>query len=280
MKYAKCKHDNNNFFRSKFDTKLPACITRLLHYAIGPLEHDKTSALKQNKGNFDAQMTLSASAKAELSWWIENIANEQNYISHDPPTLQITTDASLSGWGAECQAISTGGQWTFVEAKQHINYLELFAAFLGLQTFAKNKRHIHIRLRLDNTTGVSILNHMGTSHSPECNKLCKDIWEWCIKRHIWISAAYLPGALNTIADKESRCKNNNLEWMIDPQVLKHALTKLAFTPKISGVTRALIGGGGCIFIYSCSARRVSFEMNLVSSSYASARNRFICFPGK
>ncbi len=196
------------------------------------LEHDKTSALKQNKGNFDAQMTLSASAKAELSWWIENIANEQNYISHDPPTLQITTDASLSGWGAECQAISTGGQWTFVEAKQHINYLELFAAFLGLQTFAKNKSHIHIRLRLDNTTGVSTLNHMGTSHSAECNKLCKDIWEWCIKRHIWISAAYLPGALNTIADKESRCKNNNLEWMIDPQVLKHALTKLAFTPEI------------------------------------------------
>jgi hypothetical protein len=29
---------------------------------------------------------------------------------------------------------------------------------------------------------------------------------------------------------------------------------------ISGVTRALIGG--CIFIYSCSARLISFEMNL------------------
>ena len=30
---------------------------------------------------------------------------------------------------------------------------------------------------------------------------------------------------------------------------------------IRGVTRALIGGGGggCIFIYSCSARRISFE---------------------
>ncbi len=32
----------------------------------------------------------------------------------------------------------------------------------------------------------------------------------------------------------------------------------------SGVTRALIGGGGggCILIYSCSARRISFEMKL------------------
>ena len=63
------------------------------------LESDKTSALKHNKGNFDASITLSNPAKAELNWWIGNIANEQNYISRDPPTLQITSDASLSGWG-------------------------------------------------------------------------------------------------------------------------------------------------------------------------------------
>ena len=30
------------------------------------LEHDKTIALKQNKGNFDGNMTLSTSAKSEL----------------------------------------------------------------------------------------------------------------------------------------------------------------------------------------------------------------------
>jgi hypothetical protein len=85
---------------------------------------------------------------------------------------------------------------------------------------------------MDNITGASILNHMGTSHSNECNKLCKDMWEWCIARHIWISAAYLPDVLNTIAGTESRSNNNNLEWMIDPQVLNNALTKLLFTPEI------------------------------------------------
>ena len=30
VKYAKCQNDNNNLRRSEFDTKLPACITRLL----------------------------------------------------------------------------------------------------------------------------------------------------------------------------------------------------------------------------------------------------------
>jgi hypothetical protein len=99
------------------------------------LERNKSHALKQNKGKFDAQMTFSPLAKTELCWKIDNIANKQYYISHGPPTLQITTDASLSGWGTECQGISTGGQWTLGEAQHHINYLELFATFLGLQTF-------------------------------------------------------------------------------------------------------------------------------------------------
>ncbi len=44
----------------------------------------------------------------------------------------------------------------------------------------------------------------------------------------------------------------------------------------SGVTRALIGGGGgCIFIYSCSARRISFEMNLISKEIRRAEHEYM-----
>ncbi len=41
------------------------------------------------------------------------------------------------------------------------------------------------------------------------------------------------------------------------------------TCMISGVTRALMGGGGggCIFIYSCSAQRISFEMKLKTTDF-------------
>ena len=35
--------------------------------------------------------------------------------------------------------------------------------------------------------------------------------------------------------------------------------------RLRGETRVLIGGGGWIFIYSCSARRISFEINLNDS---------------
>ncbi|KAL9962673.1 hypothetical protein ACROYT_G031795 [Oculina patagonica] len=51
---------------------------------------------------------------------------------------------------------------------------------MGLQTFCKSLRDTHIRLLIDNTTAIAVLNHMGTSHSKPCNRLGKEIWEWCI----------------------------------------------------------------------------------------------------
>ena len=62
--------------------------------------------------------------------------------------------------------------------------------------------------------------------------MCKTIWEWCISRHIWISAAYLPGKLNVTADAESRLNNSNLEWMLNRDTLAQALTILNFMPEI------------------------------------------------
>ncbi len=43
---------------------------------------------------------------------------------------------------------------------------------------------------IDNTTAVSCITHMGTSHSDLCNSITKTIWEWCIANHIWLSAAH------------------------------------------------------------------------------------------
>jgi hypothetical protein len=56
-----------------------------------------------------------------------------------------------------------------------INDLELLALFLGLQTYCKSLNNTHIHVCLDNTTAIAIINHMGTSHSPNCNSLGKHI---------------------------------------------------------------------------------------------------------
>lgn len=214
----------------KIVSSFPGAMYGPLHYRN--LEKDKCLALKQDKGNFDSLMTLSHQAKCELQWWVDNVEYSLNVISHLPFEHVITTDASLVGWGAEYEGVSSGGNWTLVESKYHINYLEMLAVYLGLQTFAKDKAHTHIRVMCDNTTAVNIINNMGTSHSDSCNSIAKEIWEWCIIRDIWLSVAHIPGKHNLIADFESRRNQRESEWKLDNRVLLNALQGLDFRPDI------------------------------------------------
>ena len=73
---------------------------------------------------------------------------------------------------------------------------------------------------------------MGTSHSDECNKLAKTIWEWCICNSIWISLAHILGKQNFIADFESRRNQRESEWMLNNSLLSVALESLEFAPEI------------------------------------------------
>ena len=154
------------------------------------LEKDKIAALKYHKENLDGLMQLSSADKAELQWWVKNTDRAYKPISHGKHDLLITTDASNLGWGAVCNDVRTSGHWTAIEALQDINYLEMLAIFIGLKTFAREHQNIHIRAMTDNTTAVSVLNHMGTSHSDFCSTLCIEIWEWCIGKNLWLSVAY------------------------------------------------------------------------------------------
>ena len=55
----------------------------------------------------------------------------------------------------------------------------------------------------DNTTAIHYTNKMETSHSTECHHQILKIWEWAIIHKNRLSAAHIPGKLNTVAEKES-----------------------------------------------------------------------------
>ena len=79
-----------------------------LHYRH--IESNKIQALKENSGNFDAQMKLSDYSLADLEWWIQNIATAVRKINHGLPAITIFTDASKIGWGAKLEnGRSAGG---------------------------------------------------------------------------------------------------------------------------------------------------------------------------
>ena len=53
------------------------------------------------------------------------------------------------------------GVWKVNEARCHIDFLELKAAYLAIQCFLKERSGVNVLLRLDNRTAIAYLNHMG-----------------------------------------------------------------------------------------------------------------------
>ena len=197
------------------------------------IEHDKSSALRNNRWNFDRRMPLSAfNAKLELKWWIANVMTAKNVMTRDQPSCELTTDASNGGWRAVYGTQSKGGLWVLDEKRHHINYLELLAVFLGLKAFCTSQRDRHISLKIDKTTAIAVINHMGTSHSEHLNELCKEIWDWCIARNLWITAGHIAGKANVEADLESRQNQTETEWMLNATLLSQSLKTLQFAPDI------------------------------------------------
>ena len=50
------------------------------------------------------------------------------------------------------------------EQEMHINCLELLAACLAIQTFAKERQNINILVRTDNVSARAYINHFGGTH--------------------------------------------------------------------------------------------------------------------
>lgn len=190
----------------------PAVKYGMLHTKI--LEREKFLALASANDNFDARMKLPAVIRDDLWWWLTVFQDpsQSNIIRSGRFELEIFTDASLTGWGAVCGDHSTHGFWSPQDKQNHINYLELLAVFHGLRCFALHSRSSDILLRVDNATALSYVNRMGSIRFPHLSALARDIWNWCADRDLFILAAYIPSALNTTADVESRVISTETEW--------------------------------------------------------------------
>ena len=193
--------------------QLQALINRVI-----PLAGPAPQVMRQSYHN---QVELTAEAREELTWWSQAAKNHNAApIIIPPPDLVIEIDASLVGWGVRCLNQRTRGLWSVKEQKLHINVLELTAVLLAIQTFTKERKHQHILVRTDNTTAKSYINHIGGTHSPTLNVIALSIWNWCLERHLHLSAEYLPGVENQIADAESRHSESCCDWMLHPQVFE------------------------------------------------------------
>ena len=197
----------------------PAVLPAPLHYRC--LERAKSQALRRGLP-YNTRVQVLQEMKDDLLWW-QTEAPKHNGRALQIPRWDITieSDASMTGWGASCQGRSTDGPWTAEERSKSnsINYLELLAAYLALQSFVPTGlRSVNILLRIDNITAIAFLNRMGGPHSRLLSDLAGEVWGWCIESDITIHAEHLPGKENIQADWESRHMTDCSDWMLHREV--------------------------------------------------------------
>lgn len=188
-------------------------------------EREKYLALEKYQ-SYDAKMRISSSLQEDFKWWERIINYADNAIQLNHFQLEIFSDSSLSGWGAFCNGETVSGFWTQSDMKNHINYLELLAAFMALKCFCKFMTNSEILLRIDNTTAISYINRMGGIQFPHLNKITRDIWQWCEDRKIFIFASYIKSRDNTEADRASRFTNVDTEWELRESCFQEIVEKL------------------------------------------------------
>ena len=127
--------------------------------------------------------------------------------------------------------VFTDGAWLLNDKLMHINVLKLKANLLALRSFVKTS-HKYIKIMSANTKAIHFINKMVTAHSMECHHQVPKIWEWAIIHKNHLSAAHIPGKLNTVANKESRSNHADTEWMLQSNIFNLTLEHLCFKPKI------------------------------------------------
>lgn len=174
-------------------------------------ERFKFLSLLKNS-SYDQIVEIPHNLREDMLWWLQHIKNDYAIIKNQVYMREIFSDASLTGWGAYCNDNRAFGYWTKEERLQHINILELKAAFFALKLYAKDINNTEILLRIDNTTAIACINKMGSVQYPHLEEISRQIWQWCEDRKIFIFASYINTKDNVEADEMSRVGFRDTEW--------------------------------------------------------------------
>jgi ribonuclease HI len=181
--------------------------------------------------------TITPAILGELKWWARRISrNAPRSLAPRLQTLLITTDASPSGWGAELESHGrttyTFGTWNADERGLTSNAKELTAVRKALQQAAKLKllnRGSEVLVRSDNTTTVFLIKRWSACLSLVSH--LRQLFNLIRKRDILLRATYLPGVLNSTADKLSRL-GNAMDFSLNREAFLHVTQECHLVPEI------------------------------------------------
>ena len=177
--------------------------TRPLHHVLA----SKVSSFNPP----DTIVPFSTEFIPHLEWWLDQSRVMAGVFGITHPHVMISTDSSSLRWGAQAIFIrpsifplTAQGSWDPQTSSLHINAKELLAVSEALKSFLPSIQDLNIKVETDNKTVVSLVNKQGMVRSPLLHHLTADLLTWVREQGLTLSASYLPGALNVVADQLSR----------------------------------------------------------------------------
>ncbi|KAI5634270.1 hypothetical protein NE865_12999 [Phthorimaea operculella] len=113
--------------------------------------------------------------------------------------------------GAQMDDQAIAGRWTYEQSRWHCNRKEMFAIIAAIGHFGDQLRERHLVLQSDNRTVISYIRKEGGTRSMALLGLTYHLMSLLDNRNITMTAEYLPGRYNDIADRLSRGKRA-AEW--------------------------------------------------------------------
>ena len=156
------------------------------------------------------RVQLAAPCKADLQWWKYLLArwNGRSFFLHRhlslAPSLHLYTDAAGSvGYGAYYNGSWFCGTWTAEQQHCCIQYMELYPIALACSTWGREWPSRRIEFHSDNQAVVAALRN-GTCRCANVMSLLRSMFIVCAVNNFNVTATYIPGKANTIADSLSR----------------------------------------------------------------------------
>ncbi|KAL0839475.1 hypothetical protein ABMA28_016184 [Loxostege sticticalis] len=171
---------------------------------------------KFNQGRLRERRVLPPLAVRELEWWLRAVEKNTTSLKKTQVTHFLTTDAADAGWGAHLNGSYLSGQWSRHQQKWHSNVKEMFAVYGAIASHQNTLRDAHILIQTDNRTLVAYIRNEGGTRSIALLDLTTKLLHLTDQLNVTLSACYLPGRLNGIADRLSRGRPLP-EWHLLPR---------------------------------------------------------------
>lgn len=188
-------------------------------------------ALQSRGDPLTITVTLPPPVREELEYWkfLAPRIPPRCFRERIAPQVILTTDSSLSGWGAWIENHQAKGQWSPTERSKHINHLELLAVIRAFQHLPNQLKGKKVLLRSDSKTALSYIRRFGGTRSPGLCLLARELWALVLEYRSDLQTEHIAGEANDLADALSRDRESaetTTEWTLSPSVFRTISRKM------------------------------------------------------